>query len=480
MKHSAWITGLLLLLCMTSGQAGETFEAVVTDFASLKQAINDANQRSADTLTSIRIMGRIVWPPFGDDPAFIVQKNVSITGGTFGEDGGGTGLFLVESSGKLSVDGSEFVDITHGGIGPIIFANEGELTLINVVFTSVAGFGGHCRPICGPTQSAIIENGATGKLKLVGVRFADSGSRMGAGSPDLTNGILANEGTAEVIRTQVYLGDNQWEEPLVNSGFLRLQNSSFMVRNDPNIPSLSLLVSLPGARTESVNSVFEGFTGTWCAQVESLGHNATSSPECAWTSSADTVGAPTGLIWRRGGDGFNLVPSAVSAIVDSADENSCADTGEIFDGNGDGVAGCDRGAYELPPTSLAEGGINGFYFDPGQDGHYVYVLETDYTTLVVWNTFDRDGNQVWVYGTGELVNGRSVVAKTYINRTGGFTPGGLAAPVDDEIWGQLEVDMESCTRGHVAYRSELPEFGSGQFPIERLAYVKQLGCIDPK
>ena len=24
---------------------------------------------------------------------------------------------------------------------------------------------------------------------------------------------------------------------------------------------------------------------------------------------------------------------------------------------------------------------------------------------------------------------------------------------------------------------DLPEFGSGQFPIERLAFVKQMGCI---
>jgi hypothetical protein len=55
----------------------------------------------------------------------------------------------------------------------------------------------------------------------------------------------------------------------------------------------------------------------------------------------------------------------------------------------------------------------------------------------------------------------------------------LISDVEAEPWGELQVDMESCTKGLVAYRSTLPKFGSGQFPIERLAYVKQLGCVDP-
>jgi len=61
-----------------------------------------------------------------------------------------------------------------------------------------------------------------------------------------------------------------------------------------------------------------------------------------------------------------------------------------------------------------------------------------------------------------------------------LTPDGLLTDVEAEAWGELHVDMDSCDGGVVAYRSVLPEFGSGQFPIERLAYVKQLGCVDPE
>jgi hypothetical protein len=483
MRRGAAIFSLALLVWVASVQAQETVEVTVRDFAGLKQAINLANQQSGNTLTRIYVVGQIYWtaPTQTPDPAPI-RGAVKISGGIFSDadDGGGSNLFIVESSGKLTVTDSKFVDISHANFGPVIFSNQGELALENVTFTSVRGSGICLRFGCTPSQTPTIYNGVNGKLTLNGVRFEDSGSRANPnwGTKD-RNGILANDGTAELVRTQVFLSHNRWEQPLWNSGFLRLQNSSFLVRNDPDIPSLDLLEVADGAQTESVNSVFEGFTGAWCDQVVSLGHNSDSSPECQWASAGDIVGAPTGLILRRSADAFDLVPGADSALVDSADGDWCTATA-IFDGDGDGIAACDRGAYELRRTRLAEGGINGFYNNSEHDGNFVYIQQTDYTNLVVWNTFDADGNQVWVYGVGEFVNGRSVVAKAYINRAGGFAPDGLGAAIEAEHWGELEVDMESCTNGIVTYRSELPEFGSGQFPIERLAYVKQLGCVDPK
>lgn len=131
-----------------------------------------------------------------------------------------------------------------------------------------------------------------------------------------------------------------------------------------------------------------------------------------------------------------------------------------------------------PPVGLSEGGINGLYHDLQAPHRYLYVLETDYTTLVVWNTFDLEGNQLWVYGVGDLLNGgSSVVAETYINTSGGFLPNGEA---DDDVerWGLIRVDLLSCTEGRVTYQSDLPGFGSGEFSVVRLAYSKQIGCVD--
>lgn len=132
-------------------------------------------------------------------------------------------------------------------------------------------------------------------------------------------------------------------------------------------------------------------------------------------------------------------------------------------------------------NALSDGGITGLYFNPDDDGHYVSILETRYNTLVIWNTFDDHGVQAWIYGVGQLEDGRIVEAESYINRSLGFSDGDLSG-LQVIPWGTLEVRMDSCREGTVYYETRLPEFGAGQypatgqFPIERLAYSKQLGC----
>lgn len=140
--------------------------------------------------------------------------------------------------------------------------------------------------------------------------------------------------------------------------------------------------------------------------------------------------------------------------------------------------------FQVTPShleALSDGGITGLYFNPDDDGHYVSILETKYNTLVIWNTFDEDGNQVWIYGVGQLEDGRIVEAESYINRGLGFSDGDLSG-LRVIPWGTLEVRMDSCLEGTVYYETRLPEFGAdqyparGEFPIERLAFSKQIGC----
>jgi hypothetical protein len=121
---------------------------------------------------------------------------------------------------------------------------------------------------------------------------------------------------------------------------------------------------------------------------------------------------------------------------------------------------------EVPPAqALLDGGINGFYYNPDADGHYVYILETDFTTLVVWNTFDADGNQAWIFGTGKLENGKAVVADAYVNRSDSYSTDGSLEGLEVVHWGTLEVEMDSCwdgTRRSASRRMTtlLPEPGS--------------------
>lgn len=266
---------------------------------------------------------------------------------------------------------------------------------------------------------------------------------------------------------------------------MRLQNVSLLSGADSFGQYQPAIDTNDSSDTEVVNSVFDGFSGEWCQSVQSMGFNMSNSEECTWQATADLVGKPSGLLWREASElldeaafEYSLIPILASAAVDSGSNEYCSPKRVLADGNGDGTVVCDRGAVELLPRGLGNGGINGLFYNPEADGHYVQILQTDYTVLVTWLTFDNDGNQVWVFGTGDLVGGRSVVAESYINVNDGRLPDGSYPPSEAVYWGTLEVDLESCTQGSVGYSSSYSGFGDGVFPIKRLGYVKQLGCID--
>ena len=501
-----YICAFYLFVLITGPVYAQTRIYVVVppgDVAALKQAILDANTRPSDQETVIQTFGEFAFP-FGvvlphiegaitidGAPGAVFRGSSSrpIYSGE-GEELRVEQLFYVEASGSLRLLNIELTDfiLAHDGEG--LIENKGELYLEQVQLSLIYGSNACAgRFVCYSAKPVII-NHSSGYLDFDKVSIINSGARIvnfnvGDG------GLLRNEGSAVMKNVQMYLSGAiaSWDTPLRNFGDLKVQNSSFMYFDQNGSQWLELLTTSDGANTEFVNSVFAGFSGFWCQKATSLGYNLIDSFDCNWSAEGDLTGVPTGLIWRPVSSRWKilthaLVPSAASVAVDSANPDQCTShsLGSVFrsnkDGNGDGQSGCDRGAVELVPIGLGEGGINGLYYNPEADGHYIYILQTDFTTLVVWTTFDADGNQAWVFGTGELINGRSVIADTYINRNGGVSMNGEITASEAEHWGRIEVDMTSCTEGLVAFYSDLPEFGNGQFPIERLAYVKQLGCID--
>ena len=472
---------ILLMLCVPIANAQDFLEITVRDFDGLEKAINLANQQSPNTTTYLYLDGQINAQASQSPTLPHIKGTIHMSGGVISGAEGGANLFVIDSTGKLHVKNTRFKDFTVVGFGPNMFHNLGELHLEGVLFTSITSASLCTRFVCHYAGVPTIHNSHGGKLTLIDVRFENSGadSRRYPAPPEVANGILGNFGTAKIIRTQVFLNNNQWEPPIWNSGAIQLENSSFMVRNSSQEPVLDLVEMNTGGKIEVVNSIFEGFTGNWCEQVSSLGHNSHDSPDCTWTSPGDDIGKSSKLAYQPKSGSFNLTPEPESPAIDSGDPNYCFDIGRgVFDGNGDGLAVCDRGAWEFRQVSLADGGANGVFFDPNQDGHYVYILDNDYTTLVVWNTFDVNGNQAWILALGQLVDGRSITAKAYINENGTLTNNGPRNVDRDRYWGTIRLQLDSCERGSFSFDSDLPEFTDGEFEIERLAYATQIGCGD--
>lgn len=381
-----------LLAYTPSAFSQQTVEISVTDYDGLRREINRANGRPPGTLTVIDIP--IGLPLHTEEDLLRIESNIHIRGGRFLEsllDGTTAQLFAISADASLRVERSEFVDWSHVGVGPQAFWNQGELILKDVVISSIYGsahvFGlGGCIPHLG----AVIFNGETGNLTMDGVRISDSGGRNYPCGAEPGNGFLRNEGEAEIRDTQFFLEDNGWDWPIYNSGVLIVRDSEFVVDNEGEDPSLSLVFATETARTEFINTNVQGFR-------------------------QDLYG-------------------------------------------------------------LSNGGANGLYFDPTNNGHYVYVLDNNSNTLVVWNTFDVNRRQAWVLAIGTLVNGRSMTADAYINESGKLTENGPIGANLDRYWGTIQLDLTSCEGGTFSFSSELPNFTSGEFYIRRLAFVKQLGC----
>jgi len=404
----------------------------------------------------------------------------------FGDDMGPRYLFKVGPNAALRLESVELSDFSLNHEGDGLIVNAGSLHLEEMQFTRVkAGYG--CVKFCTPAMP-LIRNLENADLLMFRVSMVDSGiTASGNFKRILPGGIIQNEGIVNMAGSQVYLERYGWAHSFYNAGSFYIRNSSFLFR-DTGVNAENPLFGNPGSKPISiVNSIVSGFEGVTCQQARSNGYNLNDASGCNWNATNDLVGVPAGVLWRpvtarwlyaRAEILENaIVPMASSPAVDSANAEWCDSDSLLNDGRFRGE-GCDRGAVETHRVTLGEGGINGLYFNPEADGHYVQVLQTDFLTLVIWNTFDLDGNPVWVYGTGQLVDGRSVIAETSVNRGAMVLPDTPVPDAETEYWGTLQLEMTDCGNGAIAFDSVDPDFGSGQFPIERLAYIKQLGCVD--
>ena len=495
---------IFLLLTSITATAQVATEKWVTipagDIAALRQIMQEASQRDPnfrtriDTSGTFEFTGATAGLPEINSHVFIKGHHDPITFVGAGEDF--ANLFMVQAGGWLQLQNVEIKDFSLGLDQYVnefrddqsLIINHGILELEEVQIDSLSAWSIVTRPTYGGTHlyAPIITNSVSGQLQLNQVSILDSGTGR-------DGGLIFNDGSAEIQNTQVYFSKDEPSRTVVNgsfmnNGYMSMKNISMFRQTKSNGRPV---VASPGAETYMSNSIVSGF-GPMSCDVVSLGYNLIAYPQCHFHMEGDVVSDLVGLSWRPVEVGpigtwdhhdlqpiltHALVPFATSPAVDSIDPERCPPDhllhydGRSTDGNADGIAKCDMGAVELQPVGLVNGGINGVYFNPDADGHYISIIDNPYSTLVMWNSFDQDGNQYFVHGAGQLVQGRSLIADAYINVNGSTSPDGEIIPAQELHWGTLEVDMISCNEGTLAFASDFPEVGSGQVRLQRLVLV---------
>ena len=90
---------------------------------------------------------------------------------------------------------------------------------------------------------------------------------------------------------------------------------------------------------------------------------------------------------------------------------------------------------------------------------------------------DRDGEQAWFLGVGE-VKGDQIEVPLQIPTGTNFGDNFDPANVDRAPWGTLTLEFGDCQSGTARYASDIGDYGSGEVMVQRLTTLQGVPCSD--
>lgn len=147
------------------------------------------------------------------------------------------------------------------------------------------------------------------------------------------------------------------------------------------------------------------------------------------------------------------------------------------------VIDCETGIEKASPQF----NNTGSWYDPSRPGEglVVEVLEND-RAVVVWMTYDHDGNQMWLQGIGDIeevarYNGLLTIDDMRIYSGSYWGSDFDASDVTSTHFGSVTLGFWLCNHADMTYDS--PEFGSGSLSLARLTSPMNvnpagIGCWD--
>jgi hypothetical protein len=128
-------------------------------------------------------------------------------------------------------------------------------------------------------------------------------------------------------------------------------------------------------------------------------------------------------------------------------------------------------------TPVANAGLSGSFFDPARNGEGLIVeWLTNGDVLVVFFTYDTEGNQLWLFGQAPS-NGKSVTLTASYPTS--FTAWGRGFNADDvslESWGTFTLTWTDCNTMTFDYNSTVEGYGAGTRNYTRLSTLAGVNC----
>ena len=101
----------------------------------------------------------------------------------------------------------------------------------------------------------------------------------------------------------------------------------------------------------------------------------------------------------------------------------------------------------------------------------------DGTVVAQWFTYDKNGRQMWIQGTGSIENGILTVNNLYTTSGTAYGPGFDQDNVMQTPWGTFTMEFLSCGEATLKYNSTAG-FGSGTLNMAKLTILMGNPCED--
>lgn len=279
-------------------------------------------------------------------------------------NGGGAAIF---NAGELTVQNSEISGNTADSVGGGIYGWTN--TAVTVTHSLIAhnegnqGGGIYSLGMAVLTNSTIQDNFAPvfggGLVMFSGSMTLDGVTISGNQSDGYTGGVLNNWGSLTITNSTISGNTAPNYSGLANiSSLAQTAVLNSTIAHNPTTGSGTRygVANLDSAVISFQNTIIADHpsrnclnTGSWT----SLGHNLSDDSYCSFTSTGDLQNTPASLtpLGDYGGPSETHALLPGSAAIDSGDNTACpaADQRGIvrpFDGDGNGTAVCDRGAFE--------------------------------------------------------------------------------------------------------------------------------------
>ena len=135
------------------------------------------------------------------------------------------------------------------------------------------------------------------------------------------------------------------------------------------------------------------------------------------------------------------------------------------------VVGCSKS------TPAQNAGLSGSFYDWRRNGEGIIVQWLpNGQVLAIFFTYDLEGNQMWIFGTGPA-EGKSVTIDAVYPTT--FTTWGRNFDPDDVTltpWGTFTLEYTHCDSVTFSYESSVPGYGSAVRYYNRLSRLMGLDC----